>query len=268
MRAARPRVGRIWVTGSAGGRGGTGVRVAVAVAAVAATACAPSQSAAPPKNVLVIGVDVSGSFRARHYDDAIDFAAYYIYGHLHGLGGLREPTAVFVGSIGGERPGETKAFHPIHDFEGKDPAQIRQDLRGWFPPEDELTDFNAFFDRIATLVKRQNLVLAPLNIVALTDGMPDFARADTAQAFASLDLSPLEYLSRNVTVRLLYPRPSVAVQWERSVDRQRVRVWTLEDEVAAGWRRQLVRGEPPEAQERLWRWIEDNVNFRVRSRIL
>lgn len=238
--------------------------------AFALGACAPSQEQAPPKNTLVVGIDVSGSFRQRHYDDAIDFAAYYLYGHLNGLGDLRKPTAVFVGSVGGERAGEVKAFHPIHDFMGKDIPQIAADLRAWFPPEDRLTDFNVFFDRVATLVKRQNLVLSPLDIVILSDGMPDAALMgrDTTGRYRKLDVAPLEYLSRSVTVRLLYPTPTVAVGWENGVKRRRVRLWTLDNEVMVGWRGQLAAGQPPEAQAALWRWVGDNVDFRVRARIL
>ena len=139
-----------------------GLRVTLSwVVVLFAAACAPPQSAAPPKNTLVVGIDVSGSFRATHYDDAVSFTAHYLYGHLNGLGSLRVPSAVFVGSVGGSQPGEVKAFHPIHDLQGKSVDEISADLREWFPPEDQLTDFNAFFDRVATLVKRQNLVLAP-----------------------------------------------------------------------------------------------------------
>jgi hypothetical protein len=236
----------------------------------ALVACAPPQSAAPPKNVMVLGVDVSGSFRAAHYKDAVDFAAYYIYGHLHGLGGLRQPTAVFVGSVGGESVDEVKSFHPIHDFEDKSVDQIRADLETWFPPTDRMTDYNAFFDRIATLIKRQNLVLAPLNIVVLTDGVPDMARSirDTAKVFAGIKVDALEYLSRNVTVRLLYPTPTVAVHWEKGVKRDRVRLWTLDAQVMGGWHAQMSVDQPPETQARLWRWMDDNVDFRVRSSIL
>lgn len=244
------------------------IRLAVLLAGAAG--CAPSQSEAPPKNVLVVGIDVSGSF-ARHYDDAIEFAAHYLYGHLNGLGGLRKPTALFVGSVGGVDSGEVKAFHPIHDLEGKDRDQIAHDLREWFPRRDRLTDFNAFFDRVATLVRRQNLVLAPLNVVLLSDGIPDDAwqpTPDSAGAVAGLNVSALEYVSRSVTIRLLYPTPTIAVQWEREMPRQRVRLWTVDAQVAAGWRAQLDPGAPLEDQDRLWRWIADNVNFRVRSRIL
>jgi hypothetical protein len=244
--------------------------IALAALLFAVEACAPPQSAAPPKNVLVVGIDVSGSFRPA-YQDALDFASYYIYGHMHGLGGLRQPTAIFVASVGGDRPDEPKSFHPIHDFEDKTIEQIRQDLETWFPATDRLTDYNAFFDRIASLIKQRNLVLAPLNIVVLTDGMPDVhprTKRDSLSAFASLKVEPLEYLSRNVTVRLLYPTPTVAVAWERGLKRQRVRLWTLDAQVMKGWHGQVLANQPPDAQDRLWRWMEDNVDFRVRGNIL
>jgi hypothetical protein len=249
-------------------------RFVVAVAAgvpLALAGCAPPHSNEPPRNSLVVGIDVSGSFRAEHYDDAIDFAAYYLYGHLHGLGGLLVPSAVFVGSVGGDRPGEVKSFHPIQDFQDKSVEQIAQDLRTWFPPEDRLTDFNAFFDRLATLVKRQNLVLAPVNIVILSDGEPDYPGMrgnDSLGPYGRVNLSPLEYLSRSVTVRLLYASPTVDQRWERNVKRNRVRIWTLDGQVMGGWRSQLVVGAAPDQQDRLWSWISDNVDFRVRARIL
>ncbi len=238
---------------------------------LAAPACAPPHTDAAPKNTLVLGIDVSGSFRAAHYDDAIEFAAYYLYGHVNGVGGLRVPTAVFVGSVGGERPGEVKSFHPIHELTGKSVEQLAAELRAWFPPEDRLTDFNAFFDRLATLIKRQNLVLAPVNVVMLSDGIPDvpgISPRDTLTPYTQLDLSPLEYLSRSVTVRLLYADPTVDARWERRVKRERVRMWTVDGPVMAGWRGQLAAGEPPESQRKLWAWINDNVDFRVRARIL
>jgi hypothetical protein len=78
----------------------------------------------------------------------------------------------------------------------------------------------------------------------------------------------LEYLSRSVTVRVLYPTPTVAVRWEQGVKRRRVRLWTLDEQVMVGWRGQLAGGQPPEQQANLWRWVQDNVDFRVRARIL
>ncbi|MDX1673688.1 MAG: hypothetical protein R3314_02705 [Longimicrobiales bacterium] len=219
--------------------------ISLSVAALSVAGCAPtSEHALGPRSTMFIGVDVSGSFEDDgRYDDAMAFAAYYIHGHLTGKAELEQPRALFVGAIGGERPGETQAFHPIHDFEGKSPAEIEADLRQWFPPNDRYTDFNAFFQRAATLVQRQNLALAPITLVLLTDGVPDLGRHDGdlegAERYAQIDLDPLEYLARNVTLRVLYPDPSVAVHWERDVPRDRVRIWTVDHVVMRGWREQL-----------------------------
>jgi hypothetical protein len=249
-----------------------GVRYPLLLVLAAATACTPADGTRTARSTLVIGIDVSGSFSARgHYDDAIDFAAHYLYGHLNGLGDLRVPSAVFVGSVGGARVGEPKSFQPMHAFAGKNVDEIAAELRGYFPPEDALTDFNAFFGRVATLVKRQGLVLAPLDVVVLSDGIPDETRrssADTTNAYARIDVSPLEFLSRSVTVRLLYGSPTASVAWERQIERQRVRMWTVDDQVMAGWREQADRGQSPELEDDLWKWIGDNVDFRVRSRRL
>lgn len=241
--------------------------------ALGLAACAPPANAPAPPATLVIGLDVSGSYRqSGHFDEAIQFAALYIYGHLHGLGGLRPATAIFVGSLGGERPGEPKTFHPIQDLTGKSPEQIEADLRRWFPETDPLTDFNAFFQRVAVHVKRNNLVLAPLNIVMFSDGRPDFpgaGRLSPEKLYAKIDLSALEYLSRSVTIRLLYATPGVAQDWEKLVPRKRARLWTQDWEVMAGWRRHLEPGVAPEAQDSLWSWVQSIVDFRVRrSRVI
>jgi hypothetical protein len=250
-----------------------GFRWAAAVALVATLpACSPTDNTRQPRSTLVLAIDVSGSFRSTgHYADAIDFAAHYLYGHLNALGELRSPTAVFVGSIGGERQGEVKSFQPIHAFQGKSVEEIKVALSGQFPPQDAFTDFNAFFDRVATLVKRQGLVLAPLNIVVISDGVPDIAGGapgDPDARYTSIKLNPLEFLSRSVTVRLLYPSPTVAVSWERLIERRRVRMWTVDDEVMHGWREQLQGDLDMNEQDQLWKWMLDNVDFRVRSRVL
>ncbi len=244
-------------------------RVLTAMVFGALLSCAqPTEERRTPKSTLVIGVDVSGSFR-QHYEDAIDFAAHYLYGHLNGMGELRVPTAVFVGSVGGGTPGEAKSFQPVHTFKGKSVEEIRATLTELFPAEDSFTDFNSFFDRVATLVKRQGLVLAPVNMVMLSDGVPDVTNRDSAAArFENIDLSPLEYLSRNVTIRLLYASPTTSVDWERRVERRRVRMWTVDAPVMVGWREQLEDGVPLDSQDGLWTWVEDNVDFRVRSRRL
>jgi len=231
-------------------------------------ACTPREGAGPPRSTLVIGLDISGSFRRNPvFDQAFEFAALYIYGHLNGVGGIRPNTAIFVGELGGERPGQAKVFHPIQDLTGKTPAQIEADLRAWFPQEDPITDFNAFFQRAAVHVRRNNLVLAPLNVVLFSDGEPDFpgaGRLTPEQRYARIDLTPLEFLSRNVTVRLLYADPPIAQLWERRVPRKRVRVWTQDAEVMRGWRRHMLGGVSVERQDSVWSWVENIVDVRVR----
>ena len=227
--------------------------------------CTPPKDAPPPKSTLVIGLDVSGSFRkGGHFDDAIDFASLYIYSHMKGLKGLRQPSDVFVGTMGGQRPGEAKTFHPIQDLTGKTPAQIAASLRAWFPEDDPITDYNAFFERVAVHVQRQNLGLAPLSIVMFSDGVPDIPGARGDDLYRRVNMKPLEYLSRSVTVRLLYASPKVAQRWEKLVPRNRVRLWTQDAEVMEGWRRHVVASGPPERQDSLWSWMKNIVDFRVR----
>ena len=249
------------------------LRRVLAIAAIAGLACTPTgETTRQARSTLVIGIDVSGSFRATgHYEDAIDFASHYLYGHLNGMGKLKVPSAVFVGSVGGARPGEPKSFQPIHAFQGKSVEEIGAALRQQFPPEDSFTDFNAFFDRVATLVKRQGLILAPLNVVVLSDGVPDATggSASTGEsAFEQINVSPLEYLSRSVTVRLLYGSATSSVAWEREIKTRRVRMWTVDAEVMGGWREQLDPSPESGEQDGLWAWIGDNIDFRVRSRRL
>jgi len=172
-----------------------------------------------------------------------------------------------VGELGGERPGQAKVFHPIQDLSGKSPDQIAADLRGWFPQEDPITDFNAFFQRAAMHVRRNNLVLAPLNVVLFSDGEPDYpsaGRVSSDDKYKRVDMSALEYLSRNVTVRLLYAAPPIAQLWERKVPRKRVRLWTQDADVMRGWRRHMLDGVPMERQDSLWSWVQNVVDVRVR----
>ena len=246
-------------------------RPAAVMALALLGACAeagPPGQAAP--NTLVIGIDVSGSFRdARLYDDAVQFAAIYIASHLSGYDSLKPPSALFVGSVGGERPGEPKPFHPINDFVGRTPDEIAADLRRWFPPTDEYTDFNAFFQRVAGVVKERGLVLAPLNVVVLSDGVPDVPPgtklAPNENPYARINLGPLEFLARNVTVRLLYANPTVGEDWKTLVPHRRVRLWTEEQQVMAGWHMQFKTDLPLAQQHDLWKWMRDNVDFRVRE---
>ena len=239
--------------------------------ALALAACVPTdEEPRTPRFTLVIGIDVSGSFRnSGSYDDALSFTSHYIEAHLKGFGDLQVPSDVFVGAVGGERRGEAKTFHPIHDFQGKDSDQIEADLREWFPSDDQLTDFNTFFVQAADLMKSRGLTLAPLNMVLFTDGVPDVSGSEGMNPYETIDLGPLEYLSRSVTVRVLYPTPPVASSWRSGVSRRRVRLWTQDREVMVGWNAQVKPDLAIEDQELLWKWVMDNVDFRVRrERIL
>jgi hypothetical protein len=77
-------------------------------------------------------------------------------------------------------------------------------------------------------------------------------------------MSPLEFLSRNVTVRLLYADPPIAQLWERKVGRKRVKLWTQDAQVMRGWRRHQLAGYPMERQDSLWSWVQHIVDARVR----
>ena len=245
--------------------------VSAAILLVAVVGCnlQSGQQPSPQRKApmtLFIGVDVSGSFK-HDYDNAMIFLAHYIYGHLHELGGLAKPQALFVASIGGKKSGEPKSFHPIHDFEGKDIEQIATDLRTWFPPSDTLTDFNSFFQEVARIAKERNLILAPITLMVVTDGIPDVpgAKAGSRALYEQINLNPLEYLARNVTLRLAYVSPKVGEQWRKNVPRQRVRLWTVDTEVMKGWKEQMQPSVDTAHQDRFWKWVQDNVDFRVRS---
>ncbi|PYM04012.1 MAG: hypothetical protein DMD82_15630 [Candidatus Rokuibacteriota bacterium] len=146
---------------------------AAGVVVVIAPAQAADTAERKQRHTLFVGVDTSGSFRHAGYEDAMTFLAYYLYGHVNELGGLARTRDLFVAAIGGKDSNEPKAFRPIHDFAGKNIVQIEVDLRRWFPPTDPLTDFNAFFRQAARIAKERNLVLTPITIMVVSDGIPD-----------------------------------------------------------------------------------------------
>ena len=250
-----------------------GIRTAAAAVALYAlllAGCGLDSGQRKARVTLFVGVDTSGSFqRSGAHDDAMTFLAYYIYGHLHELGGLDKPRELFVGAIGGKDPNEPKAFHPIQDFTGKSVQEIEHSLRKWFPTSDSLTDYNPFFQQVARIVKERNLVLAPITLTVVTDGIPDVtvarAKAGPQALYKRIDLTPLEYLSRRMTVRLAYVSPQVGKNWRELVPHQRVRLWTVDAEIMKGWKAQMQPGSALESQERLWAWVQHNVDYRVRS---
>jgi hypothetical protein len=242
------------------------VAAAVLTAAFVAAAAEPTEHVG--RQVLFVGVDTSGSFQNAGYDDAMTFLAHYIYGHLHEFGGLVKPRELFVAAIGGRDSNEAKAFHPIHDFAGKDVKAIEADLRKWFPATDTLTDFNVFFRQVARMAKERNLLLTPITVMVVSDGIPDLPdpkiKSGSPASYEHIDLSALEYLAKSVTVRLTYASPKVGDNWRRLVPRQRVRFWAVEYEIMKGWRSQMRPDTDLAAQDRLWKWVRENVDYRVR----
>lgn len=223
-----------------------------------------------PRMSLFIGVDISGSFmNGPYFDDSIDFLAHYIYGHLNGVGGMEKPNALFVSSIGGARADEPKTFFPIQTFENKSIDEIRQTLVEMFPKDNPnpFTDYNAFFEQVSYTVRSKNLVLRPITVVMVSDGVPD-VKHDGQTAYDSIVLQPLERLARSVTVRLLYTSATVGKSWQTEVPRKRVKVWTQDANVMVGWRddKIMLSGTSFEEQPHFFDWMADNVDFGVRSR--
>ncbi len=223
-----------------------------------------------PRLSMFVAFDISGSFmRSGNYDDAVDFLAHYLYAHLNGLGRLEVPNALFVSSIGGAKEDEPKTFYPKQTFENKSVPEIAQKLREIFPKglENPYTDFNAFFEQIAMMVRNRKLVLRPVSIVMISDGLPD-VKTQGKTDFRSIELKPLEGLARNITLRLLYTSAELGKSWQTKVRRSRVKVWTQDADVMVSWKdpKILVPEKPMEEQTAFFRWIQDNVDFGVSAR--
>jgi hypothetical protein len=225
-----------------------------------------------PRLSMFIGVDISGSFlQGKYFDDSIDFLAHYIYAHLNGYGGLDVPSVLFVGSIGGEKQDEPKTLFPKSDFENKSIDEIREQLKESFPNNkfNPFTDYNAFFDQIARTVRDRNLILKPISIVMISDGIPDVPTGGKQKAdFEDIIVKPLELLARNITIRLLYTDAVVGKDWQTKVSRKRVKIWTQDAQVMKSWKEPniLLPNTKYENQERFFKWIDDNVDFGVRAR--
>jgi hypothetical protein len=230
-----------------------------------------SEDTAPkPRLSMFIGVDISGSFmKSQYYDDSLDFLARYLYSHLNGLNGLEVPNVLFVSSIGGARADEPKTFYPKQTFENKSIEEIADKLREIFPKKvsNPFTDFNAFFEQCALTVKNKNLVLRPISIIMISDGIPDVKKEGKTD-FRSINVKPLERLARSVTIRLLYTNAVVGKDWQTKVKRRRVKIWTQDAEVMVSWKAPniLIPEKPFEEQIEFFKWLKDNVDFGVRAR--
>lgn len=244
--------------------------VLVLSALVFLTGCNLGSEKSSPRLSMFIGVDISGSFKqSKYFDDSLDFLAHYIYSHLNGLGGLEVPNVLFVSSIGGAKANEPKTFFPIQNFQNKSIEEIKLKLKEIFPKNvsNPFTDYNAFFEQVAQTVKNKNLVLRPISVVMLSDGIPDIKQKG-ATDYKSIRIEPLERLARNVTIRLLYTSAVVGMNWQTKVKRRRVKVWTQDGEVLLSWKdpKILVPEKSIEEQKYFFDWLTDNVDFGVRSR--
>ncbi len=223
-----------------------------------------------PRLSMFVGVDISGSFtKSGYYGNAIEFLATYLHAHLNGAGGLEVPNVLFVSSIGGATADEPKTFYPKQTFEGKSIAEISVKLREMFPEntKNPYTDFNAFFEQIATTVRNRKLVLRPISIIMITDGVPDVKREGRTD-YRSISLKPLEILSRNITVRVLYTSAGTGRSWQTEVPRSRVKVWTQDADVMVSWKDPALFSpdQPIGEQEKFIQWVADNVNYGVSAR--
>ncbi len=224
-----------------------------------------------PRTVMFVGVDVSGSFlKGMDFDDSMSFLARYLYAHLNGLEGMDKPAALFVGSIGGDKKGEPKVFFPIETFQNRTPEEIEAKLQEIFPKahEDRFTDYNAFFDKVSEMVKDRKMVMKPISVVMVSDGMLDMPSKKGRDYYRGINLSGLEKLSRNVTLRLLYTNPTVGKKWESQVPRRRVKVWTQEAPVMETWKdpKIFTPNGPMDKQEVFYKWVKNNVDFGVRTK--
>jgi len=229
-----------------------------------------SESSSKGRLVMFIGVDISGSFmKSKNFKDSLRFLSHYIYGHLHGQGGLEKPNSLFIGSIGGAKANESKTFYPIETFQDKSIVQIEKQLHKIFPRQkigNPFTDYNAFFGQIQHFVESRKLVMRPISIVMLSDGIPDTPKKNGKHDYRSLKLKPLENLSRNVTLRLLYTDAVVGTNWQTRVPRQRVKVWTQDANVMRYWKARniMLPGKEIAKQEKFYAWVKSNVDFNVR----
>ena len=237
--------------------------------------------AAPtPRLVMFVGVDISGSFmNGRYFDDSIQFLARYLYGHLNGIGEMEVPHSLFVGSIGGYKKDEPKTLYPIESFQNRSVEEIEARLHEIFPKGrvNHFTDFNAFFTQVGDMIDQKKLLLKPISIVLITDGDPDLGEGTPSASasnterqakFRSLSVAPLEGLSRNITVRVLYTDAVTGKDWLDDMPRKRVKVWTQDAIVMKEWKDPTIYlpETPFEKQARFFSWVQNNVDFQPRLR--
>lgn len=253
--------------------------VAVALSLSLLTGCFWFQSnekvAKAPK-VYFVGIDVSGSFRnGPYFTDAMDFLSHYITIHLKGYGDAAKAKELFVASIGGRTPGEAKTFYPIQTFKYKSPKETAKFLKRTFNKgkPNPITDYNIFFKQVAERVRSKKLLLKPIEVILVTDGIPDLKnnkRKARASDFAKLNLRELENLSRNVTVRVLYTSALTGMNWQEHIPRRRIKIWSQDAKVMEQWKDPKIfqQAKPLAEQTRFFSWLKANVDPSVRKKVV
>lgn len=227
-----------------------------------------SEEVGEGRDVYFVGIDVSGSFTRRsYYEDSIKFLSHYLYGHVNGIGGMAKLHSLFVSEIGGLKADERKTFFPIETFSHISISAINSKLHSLFPKNrnNPYTDFNAFFRQIVLTVQNKKLSMRPITVVLITDGVPDFPKVNGRNDFRRIEFGPLENLARDVTVRVLYTTADVGIDWQTSIPRKKVKVWTQDAKVMRNWNASNVyfKKKPFEKQTRFFDWVKNNVDFKV-----
>src|SRR5207245_6887454 len=127
---------------------------------------------------------------------------------------------------------------------------------------------NSFFRQVARIARERNLVLTPITIVVVSDGIPDVPdlKPGSRDSFKTIDLSVMEFLSRNITLLLIYASPKVSDYWRRVITSQRVRLWAVKREAMMGWRAHVTPDPDPAPQDRRGRSVRETVHSRLRAR--
>src|SRR5262249_47045031 len=155
-------------------------------------------------------------------------------------------------------------------FQNRSIEQIEQELRTIFPAGkgNTDTDFNAFFEQVGEMIDSKKLILKPISIVLLSDGDPDMGATQPSadNKLRRPSVSPLEGVSRNITVRVVDTDAVKAKSWRDEVPRKRVKIWTQDAVVMKEWRDpKIMLGDKPYAEQtRFFSWVKNNVDFQPR----
>ena len=176
-------------------------------------------------------------------------------------GGLPTPTAsLWAPSAARARSGPL-LFCPINDFQGLSSDQVAANN---YP---DLVPAHRRVDRLQRVLRPggatgQGTWADPRaaecgGALGRPRDLPPGCTSRKRAPYQRIDLQPLEYLSRSVTVPLLYASPTVGDEWKRQVKRKRVRMWTEEAQVMTGWHAQFKSGLAIDQQTDFLKWVSD-----------